>query len=128
MDWQDYKNFSKWEFDCKHTNENEMRPEFLDILQQIRNTFGKPMQISSGYRHFTHPFERDKVKPGSHTHGCAADIKISGVDAMDLIVMAYGYGIRRIGINQRGGIEQRFIHLDIADQLGLGFPQTIWSY
>jgi zinc D-Ala-D-Ala carboxypeptidase len=50
MNWDLYKNFSKSEFDCKHTGKNEMRPEFMQVLQEIRIAYNKPMVISSGYR------------------------------------------------------------------------------
>jgi len=127
IDWRKYKNFQKYEFDCKHTGENKMRPEFLDILQQIRTTYGKPMEITSGYRHWTHPAEINKDKPGVHTYGVAADIQVYGQLAQDLIVIAYGYGIRRIGLHQKGPLEGRFIHLDIADKL-LKFSPALWTY
>lgn len=127
MNWSDYKNFSKWEFDCKHTGENKMVPEFIDILQQIRNTFGKPMVISSGYRHWTHPVEIHKDNPGEHTYGMAADIKVHGTWAMDLLVIAYGYGIKRIGVQQYGDVDKRYIHIGMGDKL-LNFPPALWSY
>jgi len=124
MDWTKYKNFSKWEFDCKHTKENKMRPEFLDVLQQIRTTYKKPMKINSGYRDFTHPLERAKLnrgkEVGAHTYGVAADIEVYGEDAMELFVIAHAYGIRRIGLYQN---TQRFIHLDIGDR-ELQFPPS----
>jgi zinc D-Ala-D-Ala carboxypeptidase len=125
MNWDLYKNFGKSEFDCKHTGKNEMRPEFMQVLQEIRITYNKPMVISSGYRDKSHPIEAKKSTTGSHALGCAADISIEGVNAMQLINIAYNMGIRRIGVNQKGG--GRFIHLDIADKLH-GFPQSIWSY
>ena len=127
IDWRKYKNFQKYEFDCKHTGENKMRPEFLDILQQIRTTYQKPMEITSGFRHWTHPEEIKKDKPGAHTYGVAADIQCYGQEAMDLQVIAYGYGIRRIGLHQRGPVDGRFLHIDMADKLA-GFPSALWTY
>jgi len=104
-----------------------MRPEFLDVLQQIRNTYGKPMIITSGYRHWTHPLEINKENPGEHTYGMAADIKVYGEWAMDLIVLAYGYGIRRIGIHQKGDKDSRYVHLGMGDKL-LNFSSSVWTY
>lgn len=126
MDWSKYKNFNEKEFSCKHTGKNRMRPEFMDILQQIRTTYGKPMVVSSGYRDKTHPAESSKKAPGEHYYGCAVDIAVQGQDALDLIVVAYGYGIRRIGLKQHGS--GRFVHIGMGDQLGLNFPSTIWTY
>ena len=125
VDWRKYPNFTEEEFRCKHTGTCRMRPDFLDILQDIRIAFGKPLVISSGYRAPSHPVELAKPKPGEHSYGVAADITISGTDALDLIVIAYGYGIRRIGVAQKGRAE--FIHLGYGDKY-LGFPPSIWSY
>lgn len=127
IDWRNYKNFSKWEFDCSHTGENNMRSEFMEMLQQIRSTFGKPMVISSGYRDWTHPVEINKDRPGEHTYGLAADIKVYGIRAFELADIAFHHGIRRIGFNQKGPLESRFIHLGMGDKQ-LNFPATIWTY
>ena len=126
MNWDDYKPFfSKKEFDCRHTGKNLMRKEFMDILYQIRKTYNKPIIITSGYRDLSHPAEVGKTVSGAHSYGIAADISVQGQDAMDLLVIAYGYGIRRIGLQQKG--YGRFIHLDIGDK-GFGFPPALWSY
>jgi len=129
LDWDDYKPFfRKQEFDCVVTGQNRMRPEFMEVLHDIRKTYNKPMIITSGYRSDLHPAEIKKDKPGEHYYGCAADIHVYGTQAMDLMVIAYGYGIRRIGISQKGDIRSRFIHLGMGDKLGLNFPSTVWSY
>ena len=126
MDWDKYAPyFSKKEFDCKHTGKNLMRPEFVDIILQIRKTYNKPMIITSGYRDPSHPAEAEKSVSGTHSYGVACDIAVRGEDCMDLLVIAYGYGIRRIGLQQKGA--NRFMHLDMGDR-GLGFPPSIWTY
>lgn len=126
IDWAKYKGlFTENEFRCKHTGRCRMRPEFMDLLYQIRLTYGRPMVITSGYRDPLHPVEYAKNIPGEHTYGVAADIAISGTDAMDLMVIAYGYGIRRMGLNQKG--RGRYIHLGMGDK-ELHFPQAIWTY
>jgi len=128
MNWDDYKNFSEWEFNCSYTGKNKMRPPFLDILQQIRFAYKKPMAINSGYRDFTHPAERAKDNPGEHFYGVAADIAAYGVDAMELFDIAYHYGIRRIGLNQVGALNSRFVHIGYGDKLDLNFPKALWTY
>lgn len=126
LDWTKYKNFTKEEFDCKHTGKNRMDEDFMDILQQIRRDYGKPMIVTSGYRDITHPAEAKKKRPGEHSFGVAADIRVNGQDAMDLIVVAYGHGIRRFGIYQSGPMDGRFIHIGWGDKL-LNFPEAIWT-
>lgn len=125
INWADYPNFSKAEFDCKETGQNQMQKRFVDVLQAIRTEFGKPMTISSGYRDPSHSAERNKPNPGAHTFGCAADIAVSGGDAMRLIAIAYKHGIRRIGVSQKGS--GRFLHFDMAEQHGFPSP-ALWSY
>ena len=105
-----------------------MRPEFMQKLQEIRNIFGKPMVISSGYRDFTHPLEQAKEEPGEHTYGAAADINVWGQDAMELFDIAFHCGIRRIGLNQIGSLNSRFIHIGMGDTLNLNFPSALWTY
>lgn len=124
-DWSIYPNFSAYEFDCSHTGLNEMQTEFMDILQTIRTEYGKPMIVTSGYRHYTHPIEKAKGhKQGEHTKGVCADIAVSRGDAYEVLRLAFKHGIKRVGVNQKG--EGRFLHL------GLGTPNlltpTIWSY
>lgn len=102
-----------------------MRPEFMDRLYDIRKAYGKPMIIRSGYRDTDHPVERSKSRAGEHTYGLACDVAVGYSDALDLIAIAYGFGIRRIGVSQKGG--SRFLHLGMGDQQ-FHFPQSIWSY
>ncbi|WP_417625370.1 D-Ala-D-Ala carboxypeptidase family metallohydrolase [Paremcibacter congregatus] len=125
INWADYPNFTKAEFDCKETGKNEMQKRFVDVLQAIRTEFGKPMAISSGYRDQSHPAERNKSTPGAHTYGCAADVAVSGGDAQHLMYLAYKHGIRRIGVSQKGS--GRFLHFDMAEHHGFPSP-ALWSY
>lgn len=124
MNWDKYPNFSKEEFDCKHTGKNKMCSEFLHLLQSIRDEYGKPMFVNSGYRDSTHPEEAKKAKPGAHFYGVACDIAARGADVQFLIYLAYKHGVRRMGVYQRRGVH--FLHIDIADRTH-GFPQTTWT-
>lgn len=121
-DWSKYPNFSKSEFDCKHTAENEMQIEFMDKLQKLRNVYGKSMRITSGYRSTKHPIEAKKTHSnGEHTQGNCADIACdNGTDRFRLIKIALEVGFTRIGI------AKNFIHLGIG---GKGLPNyVIWDY
>lgn len=124
IDWARYPNFSEQEFRCKHTGQCHMDARFMEVLQAIRTTYGKPMIITSGYRAKTHPVEAAKAAPGEHTLGLAADISVRGADAFALLKVALAHGIVRIGVKQIG--EGRFLHLGMATG---NFPSpTIWSY
>ena len=126
IDWDKYPNFSEAEMACKHTGKCDMKPEFMAILQDIRNEYGKPMKVSSGYRDVTHPIEAAKDNPGEHTLGTCADIAVHGSDAVFLMKIALRMGVTRIGINQKGPVSSRFLHLGIG---GNGLPNpAMWSY
>lgn len=125
VDWSQYTNFAESEFRCKHTGRCVMRRDFLDVLQAIRNAYGKPIRIMSGYRDPSHPVERIKRHgPGEHSLGLAADVAVSGADALELLRVALAHGIRRVGVQQKG--EGRFLHLGLGGP-GIATP-AIWSY
>ena len=122
MNWADYPYFTKAEFDCKHTGKNEMQPEFMAKLQLLREKYGKPVIITSGYRHWTHPVEARKGHTtGEHTRGTCCDIACtSGADRYQIVQLALQLSFPRIGI------AKNFIHLGIG---GAGLPSpTIWDY
>ena len=54
------KYFKREEFNCTHTNKNEMDDAFLEKLDQLREACGFPFVITSGYRDSTHPNEVNK--------------------------------------------------------------------
>ena len=127
LNWNDYPNFSKDKFDCKHTGKNEMTHSFMSKLQALRDVYGKPIIVSSGYRDYTHPAEANKPKKnGAHPTGKAVDIKIAGAEAYELIGLAINMGFTGIGINQTGS--GRFIHLDTIESNPLQPRPTVWSY
>lgn len=122
MNWSDYPYFTKAEFDCKHSGKNEMQPEFMAKLQLLREKYGRPIRITSGYRHWTHPVESRKGHTtGEHTRGTCADIACtSGAERYEIIRLALQLGFPRIGI------AKNFIHLGLG---GSGLPSpTIWEY
>lgn len=127
MNWSDYPNFSAWEFDCKHTGENGMHPDFMERLQLLRQNYGQPMRITSGYRHPTHPIEASKSGgPGAHSTGRACDISVAGADALVLTELALWAGFTGVGWMQKG--QSRFIHLDDLEN-SPGRPRPwCWSY
>ena len=125
VDWTPYPNFNQAEFACRHTGRCDMQPEFMARLQRLRTVYGRPMRVTSGYRDRTHPVEARKSTTGAHALGRAADIAVTGADAIELIVLAVGLGFTGIGVQQKGG--GRFIHLDDVPENLLPRP-AIWSY
>ena len=123
MNWDLYPDFSAWEFNCKYTGKNEMRPEFMELLQRIRTEYGKPININSGYRDKTHPLEVVKARGGTHTLGIACDISVRGEDAIELLGIAINRGVKRVGVYQNE--HKHWLHIDIGNKYG--FPPTLWS-
>lgn len=93
-------------------------------LNLIREDWGKPMIVSSGYRCPNHPLEVHKNATGEHSTGMCVDIRISGLEAFDLAALARRHGVKRIGMNQKGNINGRFVHLGWNDN----FPDSCWTY
>lgn len=125
--WGLYENFSKEEFDCKHSGKNEMKHSFMLKLQQLRTAYGKPMKITSGFRDYSHPVEAKKErKNGAHPTGKAADIAVDRQNAYEVLKLAMELGFTGIGVKQHGS--GRFLHVDTIE----GSPEqprpTIWSY
>lgn len=126
IDWRLYPNFTEEEFRCKHTGKCPMHPDFLARLQRLRAAYGKPLTITSGYRDPTHPIEAKKPVPGAHATGRAADIGVTGGEALEIVRLALEFGFTGLGVQQKGG--GRFIHVDDVPG-GPGMPRpSIWSY
>lgn len=114
------KYFSRRELECKHTGFCDMAPEFLERLDALREAFGKPLALTSAFRHPTHPVEAKKPVPGIHASGRAADIAVTGEDAYNLVRLAMQLGFHGIGVAQSA--KGRFVHVDIRPR------KTIWTY
>lgn len=123
-----WKNFTRSELQCSETGECNMIPSFMDRLQALRTEYGKPMTISSGFRSKNHSAERKKNRPGTHSMGCAVDIKVHGSDAFRLVMLAEKHGFTGIGVKQHSNPAYRFIHLDDAPNTQHRPRPWIWSY
>ena len=126
VDWDKSKYFKATEFVCSHTGKAEMDKEFVFKLNQLRDNFGKPLTISSGYRDPTHPVEAMKKAPGAHSTGQACDILVERQDAFKLLKLAFLVGFTGVGVSQKGGA--RFLHLDTIESSPARPRPTIWSY
>ncbi len=133
--YDDLEFFSEREFKCKcGCNSSHMDAAFLKLLDHIRSEYGRPMQISSGYRCKDHPAEARKARPGTgaHSTGKACDILAYGADAFELldIVMGHSDEITGVGVNQHGPFNSRFFHIDSVDVEpgGALLRPNVWSY
>lgn len=119
----DSKYFTAKEMRCQETGEEGMQQVFIDLLDVIREECGFAFVVTSGYRSPEHSIEKRKEKAGSHTMGCAIDIRADSKQKAKIMEVAKKYGVTRFGINKS------FIHLDIADRYNDRFPSNVvWAY
>ena len=104
--------FALKEFACKccgRTHKNGVPTRLLDLLEDIRAHFGKPVNINSGYRCPNHNAAVGGAKGSQHLKGTAADLWISGVDPQKVYDFADGL------VGHAGGVGDydTFTHIDV---------------
>ena len=105
-----------------------MDDEFMRVLQSIRDEIQRPLKITSGFRCEKHNAKVSSTgKNGPHTFGKAADVLISGADAMRLYDIARKHGVSGIGMSQKGTHSKRLVHLDTLTP-DEGPRPNIWTY
>jgi len=104
-------NFNSTEFDC-HGNgccsQTLINETLVEYLQKIREHFGKPITITSGYRCAKHNSSPSVggATGSRHTKGDAADIVVSGVIPAEVAKYAESIGVKGIGLYSN------FVHID----------------
>ena len=74
------KNFRVREFRCQDGSDVVfIESDLVDILQKIRDHFGKAVTITSAFRTASHNKKVGGATYSQHLYGKAADIKVSGV-------------------------------------------------
>ena len=118
------KYFTRDEFKCKCGKcVNMIQDEFIEQMDSLREKYGKPIFVNSGYRCPSHNNEVSSTGfNGPHTTGRAGDFKIDRGDAVHLLELALAIPyFKGFGVNQKG--LGRFLHLDASRD-----TRTIWSY
>lgn len=111
------KNFKSTEFDCKGKGcctETPIDEELISILQKVREHFGKPVNVNSGYRCRIHNGRTSGAsKTSQHMNGKAADIHIEGVHPVCIARYADSLDVNgRIGCYTYGDDGKGFVHID----------------
>ena len=80
--------FKVREFACKGSDVVLLDEELVVLLQCIREHFGKPVHITSGYRTAAHNAAVGGSKSSQHLLGRAADFYVEGVDVATVAAYA----------------------------------------
>lgn len=106
------KNFKLWEFRCKCGCGTTLHDDQLSgFLQKIRDYFGRPVYINSGYRCEKHNRAVGGAAASRHMKGQAADIAVDGIAPAEVAKFAESIGILGIGLyeTEKDGY---FVHVD----------------
>lgn len=110
------KNFTVKEFACNDGSDAVVIDiDLVKVLQKIRDYFGVPVTITSGYRTQSYNRRIGGASSSKHITGKAADIKIKGVDPIAIAVYADQI------MPNKGGVElgsysagdDGYVHIDV---------------
>ncbi len=117
-------NFKISEFDCnggRCCSTTLIDEQLVKYLQQIRDHFGKPVNICSAYRCAVHNAQvPNAAKKSKHIDGMAADIQVDGVKPAEVAKYAESIGVLGIGLYEtdRDGY---FVHIDTRTARGFWY-------
>lgn len=104
------KDFSVKEFACKNGADTILiDTQLVEILQRIRDHFGKSVTINSAYRTPSYNASVGGVRNSQHTKGAASDIVVNGVNPMEVAQYAEYLMPTSGGI----GLYKTFTHIDV---------------
>lgn len=103
------ENFKSSEFNCKCGNcETKVSLDLITALQDIRDHFGVPVYVTSGYRCEYWNSKVGGARYSQHKLGKAADIIVEGISPLE--VAQYAQGVQFVnGI----GLYDNFVHIDV---------------
>ena len=97
-----------------------MDPKLLNMIDEAREIYGKPIHVNSGYRTEAHNRKVGGVSSSSHLKGLAVDVACTKSDDRFKMLKA----LMKVGFN-RIGVAGTFIHVDIDKDKS---QNVIWTY
>lgn len=119
------ENFLASEFLCKGfgcCSSGKIDDELVEILQQIRDHFKKPVRITSAYRCPTWNKKVGGVDGSYHTYGQAADIKVEDTAPAEVAKYAESIGVLGIGLYETDS-DGHFVHVDTRTKKSFWYGQ-----
>ena len=103
---------------CKRCDGGKMDAGFMRLLDSIREEYGAPLRVVSGFRCPSHNRDVGGVRSSLHLKGEAVDLSArDGEQAYKLALIAFAHGVCGIGVGKG------FIHLDNRSS-----PGKLWTY
>lgn len=121
-------NFTVKEFACKDGSDTVViDTELVNVLQKIRDYFGKPVIINSAYRTPAYNAKVGGSSSSYHVKGMAADIKISGISSVEIAYYAQTI-TDGVGAYYYAGAD--FVHVDTRENrvLWLCAKASVYEY
>lgn len=119
-------NFKVAEFACKGTDcckTVKIDSALVAYLQKIRDHFGAPVTINSGYRCSKHNKAVGGATGSLHTKGMAADIAVKGVKPCEVAKYAESIGVLGIGLYETDK-DGYFVHIDTRTSKSFWYGQS----
>lgn len=120
------KNFTIAEFACKGAgccSTVQIDDKLVEFAQKIRDHFGKPVIINSGYRCATHNKRVGGASGSYHAKGMAADIAVNGVAPAEVAKYAESIGVKGIGLYETAS-DGYFVHIDTRTTKSFWYGQA----
>lgn len=107
------KHFDREEFDCNCGKCTPIAVDkvLLEVLENVRETFGQPVTINSAYRCENHNCNVGGSVNSMHLTGKASDIVVSGIRPKDVQAFLLDQYPDTYGI----GKYDTFTHIDVRD-------------
>jgi len=104
------RNFGTHEFACRcECDTGTIAQDLVEVLQEVRDHFGKPMTITSGIRCETHNAKIGGAQSSKHITGMASDFKVKDTEPE----VVYRWLDERYPDTYGLGLYNSWVHLDV---------------
>lgn len=120
------KNFRVNEFSCHGAgccSNTTIDTTLVVYLQQIRDHFGKPVHVNSGYRCAKHNKAVGGASSSYHTKGMAADISVEDIAPAEVAKYCESIGLLGIGLYETAE-DGYFVHVDTRTKKSFWYGQA----